>query len=113
MVSSYYNVSCVDDTWSTYHERQVSVVLSGISSENDQYSSAYKIHLFNILILREKMGGYLDEISISLMNLNSHRIDYSIDSFNKHRQYLLTSAVYFLKNASNLHFKSKTNFLLQ
>ena len=69
--------------------------------------SAYKIHPFNILTLREKMGGHLDEISISLTNLNSHRTDYSIDSFNKHRQYLLTSAVYSLKNASNLRLKSK------
>ena len=107
VVSAYYNVSCVDDIWSSYHERQASVVLSGISSKNDQYFSAYKIHSFNILTLREKMGGHLDEISISLTNLNSHRTDYSIDSFNKHRQYLLTSAVYSLKNASNLRLKSK------
>ena len=106
-VSGYYNVSCVDDTWSSYHERQASAVLSGISSKNDQYFSAYKIHSFNILTLREKMGGHLDEISISLTNLNSHRADYSIDSFNKHRQYLLTSAVYSLKDASNLRLKSK------
>ena len=49
VVSGYYNVSCVDDTWSTYYERQASVVLSGIFSKNDQYFSAYKIHLFNIL----------------------------------------------------------------
>ena len=104
VVSGYNNVSCVDDTRSTYHERQASVVLSGISCENDQYSLAYKLHLFNILTLREKMGGHFDEICISLTNLNSHRIDYSIDSFNKHRQHLLTSAVYFLKNASNLRF---------
>ena len=59
VVSGYYNVSCVDDTWSSYHERQASVVLSGISSKNDQYLSAYKIHSFNISTLREKMGGHI------------------------------------------------------
>ena len=82
-------------------------MISGISNKNDQYSSACKIHLFNILTLEVKMGGHLDEISILVTNINSHRTDYSLDSFIKYRQYFLTLAVHFSNNASNLRFKSK------